>query len=344
MLISFLLFFSMAGSSLSHQDGINDYNWFISYNDLPEHIKPILEKYASPLALKSVRNNRLPRPELIKEGIGREKFKGDIYPVYHEFGAIYVFVGNGTIIHANGGTSEVEAPNGAVTVLERWSTDKLESVLERGGPPPEPSSSSSSDRLYSGIETHVNPGKYFGVHANVSFPQHVQTSFNVYTTHVVLNESPLEWFESAVGQYAWWGGQANRPNAILWASWATTQDVYVMSSTPSSPLKAADLKTKYTGSQAMMNVIDLNLNRGYSRTEPRSDRSPTRVTLLQEQLSSSPVATGWASFKPTLILLSSNGSYQNWTSSSGSSWIRVNAPMQFQWSDIVNYEFWTRGN
>lgn len=339
--ICLLLTFVPVGIS-ADMAGENKLHPFVSFDGLPDNIKLILSEYVSPPALEFIRSGRPPNEDMIKAGVGWEEFEGEIYPVYHEFGAVYIFIGSGRIVHVNGGEDAVEAPEGVITVVELWSTEKLESIMGKRTPP-----IPASERIYAGIQTYAVSNKYFGAQARVSFPQHVTTDFNIYTTHVVFTNE--HWFESAVGQYAWWGGQANRPNAIFWVSWLSTQRVIVMDSTPGVTNKTAIIETLYfayvDGKYPSMNVTDVDLNRTYSRAEAAYFATTSYVTLVQEQRTAYPVATPWATFRDTLIKLTLNPyvHYVDWTNTSGPAVRIENPPMQFRWVDTVTYHFDTRG-
>jgi hypothetical protein len=282
-----------------------------------------------------------PNNEMIRAGVEREKFEGDIIPVYHEFGAVYIYIGSGSIVYADGSEDAVKAPKGVITVEELWSTEKLDSIMGKDVLP------AQSDRIYAGIETYSHPDNYFGAKARVSFPQNVTTPFNIYTTHVGFTNG--QYFESGVGQYAFYGGQANRPNALLYVSWLTTQSVYVMDSTPGVTNKTATIETLYFvytgGKYASMIVTDVDLNRTYSRATASYIATTDRVTLVQEQQTAIPVATPWATFRDTLIKLTLNPTvpYVDWTSTSGKATTLINPPMQFSWVDTFTYHFDTRG-
>jgi hypothetical protein len=275
--ICLLLAFVPAGIS-ANMDKENELQPFVPFDRLPDNIKLILSEYVSPPALEFIISGIPPNEDMIRAGVGREKFEGDIISVYHEFGAVYIFIGSGRIVHVNGGEDAVKAPEGVITVAELWSTEKLESIMGKRTPPP----AQPAQRIYAGIITYSASNKYFGAKARVSFPQNVTTNFNIYTTHVVFTNG--QWFESVVGQYAWWGGQANRPNALFWVSWLPTQIAYVMDSTPGVTNKTATIETlyfAYTGGQyPFMKVTDVDLNRTYSRAEASYIATTDRVDLV----------------------------------------------------------------
>lgn len=339
--ICLLLTFVPAGIS-ADMAGENELHPFVPFDGLPDNMKLILSEYVSPPALDFIRSGRPPNEDMIRAGVRRENFEGEIYPIYHEFGAVYIFIGSGRTVHVNGGEDAVEAPEGVITVIELWSTEKLESIMGKRTPP-----APASERIHAGIQTYAVSDKYFGVQARVVFPQHVTTNFNIYTTHVVFTNG--QWFESAVGQYAWWGGQANRPNAIFWVSWLSTQRVIVMDSTPGVTSKNAIIETLYFayggGKYPSMVVTDVDLNRMYSRAEAAYFATTSRVTLVQEQITANPVTTPWATFRDTLIKLTLNPyiPYEDWTSTSGPAVRIENPPMEFRWADTVTYHFYTRG-
>jgi len=308
--------------------------------------------------MQSIRAGRSLRADLVQAGIGREKFEGNIVAVYHEYGAVYIFRGSGQITSADGGGHGVEAPEGAIVVLEEWCTEKLESKMGRRQPPkvtqPAPS---PEGRIYAGIDTRfANPAhpvnRFFGASGTVTFPQAVTTDFNVYTTHVVFQAIrpgvAQDWFESAVGQYAWWGGVVNRPNALAWVSTHQTQLVWQMGLTPASDFKRARVSTGHKVSPrqvARMWITDLDSGILYQRHESFTG-TRTGVTLVQEQRTLHPIATPWANFTSTNILLSGDSAiwnYVDWTPANGLSGILQFPRMQMHMTNPETYDFNTRG-
>ncbi len=353
----------LGGVAFAQPNRENELHPVVPYHALPDSIRAVLHEYASLPALESIRGGRPSRVDLIEAGIRRERFEGDIIAVYHEFGAVYIFRGSGKIVHVDGGMDIVEAPQGVIVVVESWCTEKLESKIGRRQPPeapeivPHPVPPSSHHRIYAGIDTRrhereMRLNHFFGASAEVRFPQGVTTDFNVYTTHVVLlmGDGSRDWFESFVGQYAWEGGAANRPNAGAWYSRRHLQRVWQMAVTPGSIFKRARIQTAYeTSPQSVVRmwITDLDLGVLYERHEwIVPDARTTGVTLVQEQRTLHPVATPWAEFRNTLILRSGNRAiwrYEDWTPTTGSAGVWTDPPMQMHMVVPATYDFNTRG-
>lgn len=330
----------------SGEEGSSD--CFIPYERLPQDIRVILEECASQPALEFIKEGHPPRKELVEAGLGREQFEGDVYPVYHSEGAVYIFRGSGQITFPDGDTTGVVlSGEDRVAVAEAWPTQTLEAMVGKREPPPDEPAADSSDRIYAGIRTHPENNKYFGVKAYVLFPQFVDTSspywcFNVYTTHVVFTDG--SWFESLVGQYKWWGGAPNQPTAGFWVSWSFWQFFYKMQPSPGS-YKQARITTRYRDFQyAYMWVTDIDQGIQYSRSVSRAGATTRRVTLLQEQVRENPVYVMEAArFQPTYIHLGGpwGTPYSDWNENSGPSYLDVDDPMQLWWIDTFTYEFYT---
>jgi len=136
LLIVFLLFVQFSdGAVFAQPTSESGLHPVVPYHELADDVKQILYEYASPPALQSIRAGRSLRADLVQAGIGREKFEGNIVAVYHEYGVVYIFRGSGQIISADAGRHGVEAPEGAIVVLEEWCTEKLESKMGRRQPP-----------------------------------------------------------------------------------------------------------------------------------------------------------------------------------------------------------------
>lgn len=112
----------------------------VPFDELPDDIKIILEERASPRALELIKIGRPPSPEMVNAGIGREKFVGDIFPVYHEHGAVYIFRGDGTAIFGGNVSSVSGLKPDEISIMEVWSTEELERLFGERSPPPEPDS------------------------------------------------------------------------------------------------------------------------------------------------------------------------------------------------------------
>lgn len=319
-------------------------DWFIPYHHLTEDVRPVLEERASPAALELIRLTHHPPADLIQAGLGQEIFEGDVYPIYHSQGAVYIFRGIGEVTFPDGDTISVALAAGdGVAVVEAWPSHILEATIGKREPPPAEFASSSSERIYSGIQTYSLDNVYFGVRATVDFPQYVDTSspyscFNVYTTHVGFSDG--EWFESFVGQYKWWGGSADTPTAGFWCSWGFWQFVYKMNCSPGSH-KTAEIITHYRDSTtAHMWVHDIDRGDWWSRRVPRADATTRRVTLLQEQITAAPTPTPEASFRPTYIHLGGT-TYSHWNQDSGPSHSWADPPLHLSWIRQYHYEFRT---
>jgi hypothetical protein len=321
-------------------------DWFIPYQRLPEDIKVILEEEASPEALELIQAGDYPREELIQDWLGREEFEGDVYPVYHSEGAVYVFRGSGEVRFPDGGgTGVVLSGDDRVAVGEVWSAQASEAMIGKREPPSVDPNPSSSNRTYAGLVTLSVNNRYFGVRANVNFPQFVDTTFNIYTTHVVFTDD--EWFESYVGQYVYSGV----PTANFWVSWdSPTWTHYNMEPSSGSP-KNARLQTRYflLGSMgapdvAFMWIYDLDTGDKYTRYEVYDGATTDRVDLVQEQITSAPVLTEEATFQPTYIF-KGGYNYVDWTSSSGPAVMLEDDPMQLDWISSWTYDFrtWCEG-
>lgn len=320
---------------------------FVPYQRLPEDIRVTLEENASSAALESIRGGHPPQKELVKAGLGREEFEGDVYPVYHSRGAVYIFRGSGEVRFPDGdSTGVVLSGDDRVAVGEAWPTQTLEAMMGKREPPPAGLAPSISDRIYAGIQTYEVSNKYFGVSARVQFPQFVDTSspywcFNIHTTHVVFSDG--NWFESLVGQYKWWGGDAKGPTAGFWVSWGFWQYFYKMTPSPGS-YKLAHLLTCYTDPTAHMAILDVDQDIMYTRTVSRAGATTRRVTLVHEQYKDNPVCvTDYAYFQPTYINTFGNQcSYVDWNTNTGYAALLENDPMQHEWLNYDTYEFKTR--
>ncbi|MFW6105212.1 MAG: hypothetical protein ACOC7P_01370 [Chloroflexota bacterium] len=316
--------------------------WFITYQRLPEDIRVILEEYASPAALESIRAGDYPREELIQDWIGQEEFEGDVYPVYHSEGVVYVFRGSGEVKFPDGGTTGVVlSEEDHVTVGEAWSESAWEAMVgEREPPPIESNSRSSSNRIWAGPMTFNRNNTYFGVRAYVNFPQFVDTDFNIYTTHLSFTDG--EWFESVVGQYQYTGV----PMANFYVSWGSPR-VIVYRMTPSSGShKDARIQTRYDkdSGKASMWVEDLEMLDWYWWHEWHEDATTQRVDLCQEQIKSEPVATETATFNPTYIHKGSG--YVGWNRFTGPGQTREDYPLQLSWINWWTFDFrtWCEGD
>jgi len=327
----------------SGEEGSSD--WFIPYERLPEDIRVILEERASQPALEFIKQGHPPREELVEAGLGREQFEGNVYPVYHSGGAVYIFRSTGQITFPDGDTTGVVlSEDDRVAVAEVWPTQTLEAMVGKREPPPA-EAAGWSDRIYAGIRTYNVNNEYYGVSAGVHFPQFVDTSspywcFNIYTTHVVFTDG--RWFESIVGQYKWWGGDAKGPNAIFWVSWQFWAVVYRMQPSPGS-YKQAKIMTLYSDPSCNMRVKDCDLGVWYTRTVSHAGATTVRVDLVQEQFKDNPVYVMEAArFFATDISLDDTGYYVDWNKVTGYTGPPiVNEPMQFWWEDDYTYHFYT---
>lgn len=329
-----LLSFGMLGAASGESPSSDD--WFIPYQRLPEDIRVILEERASPEALESIRQGHHPREELIQYGLGREEFEGDVYPIYHSEGVVYVFRGSGNVSYPDGGmTGVVLSGDDRVAVGEIWSAQASEAMCGKREPPSVEPNRDSSDRIYAGPRTYGSNNKYFGVRATVNFPQFVETDFNVYTTHLVFTDG--HWFESFVGQKR----HAGIPTAGFWVSWVYPQWAYYNMEPSFGSHKEAQIITRYNDDDyALMYVYDVDQDNWYFRYQPRDGATTRRVDLVQEQIRSEPVLTETATFKPTYIHLGGSD-YVGWNRFNGPAETREDYPMQLSWINWWTFDFRT---
>jgi hypothetical protein len=339
---SVLLPFGTFGADSSKGPSSDD--WFVPYQRLPEDIKVILEEKASPEALEFIQKGEQPREDLIQEGwMGREE--GDVYPVYHSEGVVYVFRGSGEVRFPDGGTTGVVlSGEDRVTVGEVWSAQALEARFGKEELPSfEAESASSDNRIWAGIGTSDADNKYFGVRANVKFPQFVDpdyNQFNIYTTHVVIwseegGKTYQHSFESVVGQYE----SEPWPECNFAVTWAGQYAIiYTMTPTSGSSYKNAQIKTRYQAPYARMWVNDLDTGDQYYRYEPLPANTRTRrVDLCQEQIAGYDLPTPIATFKPTDIH-KGGSDYGSWNrANTPGTWSREDYPLQLSWEGLFGY-------
>lgn len=349
-----LLFLGLSVSAFSgHLAGAADVRQLVMWDEVSAGTRLLVAERASLAAVESLKTGQPPHTRLLLEsGLGLERLEGAITPIYHEFGAVYVIRGGGKITFRSGGMWKVDADVDDISVVELWCTERLTFLLDKA-PPPDPGAQvvTSSNRVYAGRVTVPQASRYFGVRANVEFPQYVPTSesggFNVYTTHVTFSDATPMWFESAVGQYGWWGGADDRPNAIFWAQWLPHQIVVPMDPTLGN-YKRARIETRYYPSGAnegecYMVVRDHDMLKMYSRIEIYPGKITSYVTLVQEQIAQQMVYAHWARFTSTEVHLGGL-SYVNWSSTSVHDVLLLDPPMQFEWIDESNREYRTRCN
>lgn len=182
-----------------------------------------------------------------------------------------------------------------------------------------------------------------GVSARVTFPQYVNTNFNVYTTHVVFTNR--EWFETFVGQFGFEGGFSGKPNVGFWCSWTGTTQTVIPIDATASYYRTLEIKTSYNKLYGFCSMVayDVDVGKTYYRGEFYSPRpSSWYVTLVQEQSTWNITATDWAFFRYTRIFLAGQTTYVDWNKDTAPAAQIEDVPMDLRMVDAYTYDFDTR--